>query len=114
MNASGAWRVGVVVVLARVAERAGESLVPRVIEEGDDADDREGLPRSGVTGFDEVVLDADVDRRVVHVVLDAFAEHELQPDTSCLAGVEVRAEVEAPAGGVARQVELIVERRRPT
>ena len=38
-----------------------------------------GLPRSGVTGFAEVVLDADVDRRVVHVVLDAFAEDELQP-----------------------------------
>ena len=64
----------------RVADRAAELLVPVVIEERDEADDRQRLAddrRHGVAG---VVDDADVDRRVVHVVLDAFAEHELKPD----------------------------------
>ena len=39
-----------------------------------------GSPRIGVHRVPEVVHDADVHRRVVHVVLDALAEHELQPD----------------------------------
>ena len=42
-------------------------------------------PTIGVTVFAEVVHDADVDRRVVHVVLDALAEHELQAQHVVLA-----------------------------
>ena len=40
------------------------------------ADDRQRLADDRRHGIPGVLLDADVDRRVVHVVLDAFADHE--------------------------------------
>src|SRR6185295_17739125 len=50
---------------------------------------------------------ADVNGRVVHVVLDALAEDEPDSDHVVLSGVEIRSEIDAPAGGTPRQVELI-------
>ena len=107
----GRLAVGVVVVLrASSRRRVRELLVPGVIEEERcSATIGIGLPMIGVTAFEKLFYDADVDRRVVHVVLDAFAEDELQPEDVVLADLEVRAEVEAPAGGVAGEIELVVE-----
>src|SRR5262249_61846532 len=46
------------------------------------------------------------DRRIVHVVLDAFTEDVLQPDRAFL-HLEVRAQVDSPTRRAARQIELI-------
>ena len=66
-------------------------------------------------GIREVVLDADVDRRVVHVVLDAFAEHELHPEhVVSLPALRFELTFKPQPVASAREVELVVERRRPT
>ena len=64
-------------------------------------------PTIGVRGFAEVALDADVHRRVVHVVLDALAVDDRSRST-CFAELDVRAEVDAPADGVAAEVDSVV------
>ena len=65
-----------------------------MIDEGHEALDGQRLAEERPQRVLEVVLDADVHRGVVHVVLDAFAEHILQAH-DVLAEVEIGAQVEA-------------------
>ena len=66
------------------------------------------LPTTGVTGSVEVVLDPDVHRRVVPVVLDALAVGDLQARHVLLRDLQVRADIEAPPGRAPAEVVPIV------
>ena len=98
--------VAVVDVQHRVAHRARPLRVPVEVEEGDDADEGQGLAHDRGPRVLEVVLDPDVHGRVVHVVLDALAVDEREP-RHVLAELQVRGNVDPPAGGVAAEVELV-------
>ena len=62
----------------RVTDAAGEFGVPVVIQEGDDAGERKSLALDRRRCVSRVLLDADVHRSVVHVVLNAGAKHVRQ------------------------------------
>src|SRR5262245_46757115 len=81
--------------LRRTPDRGGPSTVPVVIQERHGADERDRLTLDGAAGIAEVWNDADINRGIVHVVLDAFAVHELQPERAA-AELDVRAEIDAP------------------
>src|SRR4029453_9378378 len=74
-----------------------------------DADDRKRLTRDRGHRILELIDDADVDGRIVHVVLDALAEDDLQTNRVARASLDVRAEIESPAGRITREIELIGE-----
>ena len=59
----------------------------------------------GEVGIAEVVLDTDVDRRVVHVVLDTRAVNDHEFADSVFSELKIGTEVHAPAKCVAAQVE---------
>src|SRR5688572_28926516 len=87
------WRltIRVVDIHPRVTERAAELLAPRVIEEDHAARDGQRLADEGRHGA-RVAFGTDIGRRVVHVVLDALTDDELEPE-DVLAGLEVGAEI---------------------
>jgi hypothetical protein len=102
-----ALRVAVVDVHERIADRARPSLVPVEVEEGHESEDRQRLAHHGPARVGEVVLDADVHRRVVPVVLHPVSvRHRAAEDVP--RDLQVRAEVEAPPGGAAAEVVLVV------
>ena len=106
--------LAVVVVLARVADRAGELLAPGVIEKQHEAGDGDRLAENRPDRITEVVDDADVHGRVVHVVLDAFAEHVLEAEDVAFGRLEVGTQIEAPARGAVPELDVVGRACRPT
>ena len=105
----GRLSVAVVDVLAGIADRRGELRIPRVVHEEAQGRHRQGLADDRSDGVLRVLLDADVDGRIVHRVLDAGTHDERPANDIVLTGLEVGRKIEAPAGGAARQVEFVVE-----
>ena len=66
--------------------------------------------RHGIPGITD---DADIDRGIVHVVLNALAVHPLQPKGRAASQLDVRTQVDAPPRRVAGKVELIGEQVVP-
>src|SRR5205085_10828168 len=91
----GARRLALAVVDVdhRVADGRAELRIPGVVEERDDAGDRERDALDRRDGVVAVALDPDVLGRVVHVVLDARAIEELEARDVVLRHVEVGAQV---------------------
>src|ERR1700746_188473 len=58
-------------------------------------------------GIAEVVLDTDIDRCVVHIVLDAGTVHHHEFANTVFSEFEIRTEVHAPAKSVACEVDSV-------
>src|SRR5678809_1097002 len=86
----------IVGVGARVADRGGPVAVPLMVEKDDRAGDRDGFPFDWGARVARIANDAHVHWRIVHVVLNAFAVDELQPQCARVAELQVRAEIDSP------------------
>src|SRR5215813_674782 len=58
-------------------------------------------------GIREVVLDGDIDRRIIHVVFDTFAINHFEPSCVPLSKLDVGTKVESPAEGATTEVDLV-------
>src|SRR6185503_4860723 len=67
-------------LLVRVAHGAGEVVIPGVVEEGHHRPDRQRLGVDRLGGIAGIVFNADIERRVVVIVLDPGAVDALEPE----------------------------------
>src|SRR5580700_2459346 len=75
-----------------------------MIKERHNSEHRKGDAFDRAYRVREVVFDADVHRRIVHVVFNAFTVYDLKPADVLLSEVEIRAEIHAPTNGGSAQV----------
>src|SRR5678816_3644198 len=95
-------------VETRVPGAARPVVVPRTVVEGQHPDKGKRFAdyrRAAVAG---VHSGTDVDRRVVHVVLDALAEYDSQVN-GVTAKLQVRRCIDAPAPGMSTEVERVLQ-----
>src|SRR5439155_22869705 len=97
-------RVGVLDIQHGVANRGAKAATPGVIEERNKSQRRQGHPFDRGDRIREIVLDADVHRSIVHVVLDSIAIDNLEPPGVFLAELDVGSQVQTPTKSIAAEV----------
>src|SRR5271157_2203915 len=84
-----------------------------MVNEGNDAQDRQGYSFDWCHRITRVVLDADVSRSIVHVVRDTVSVNDLEFSNIVLSELDVGGQVHPPAVGSATQIELAWLRLNP-
>src|SRR5215470_3995441 len=114
MKRIGRLAVGIVDVQERVADGRAEALVPVVVQKRDHA------PHRQCDAFDRPArisagsqFNADVDRCIVHVVLNSLAKDKGKAAGIVRREFEVRSEIESRSDFCATEVKLIVDRIDP-
>src|SRR5215468_8799980 len=112
MEFAGHLSVGVVDIDHGIARGCGPPAVPGMIQEDNDPLATQRFSEDWSDWIAQIVLRTDINRSIVHVVLDALAKNVLQAKS--IAGkLEVRTQINTPAGCAAAEVELILEQIIP-
>src|SRR5947209_8264269 len=82
-------RVGICNVHQRIACGGSETLAPGVIQEGNNAQYRQGYPNDRLLEVGEIVFYADVDGRIIHIVLYTLAINDLKLGNIVLGEIKI-------------------------
>src|SRR4029077_13980009 len=97
-------RVGVLDVQHGIADRGTKGVTPVVIEERDHAQQRQRYSFDRCYRIRQIVLDADIDWGVVHIVLNAFAVDNLEFPGVLLAKLQAGSQVQTPTKSITAEV----------
>jgi len=98
--------IGVFNVYERIADRTAEVAIPVVVEKRDDTQNRQGDSLDWLERIRKVVLHADIDWCIVHIVLNASTVNDRKSPNVILREIETRRYVDSPPEGVAAEVKL--------